>query len=181
MGTRHLIAAIVNGEPRLAQYGKWDGYLSGQGQKVVDFVSTHDMEHFKAKLLACYPVKTADEANKIAGLPNASGIIPAVFSWDTGADILPMIWGTAEPLNLHCWSWDFGNDSLFCEWAYVIDLDAMKLEVYRGFQKEPPTAGRWVGGPKDGDYYPIQLVATFDLDNIPSDWRSQCGVKYDDE
>jgi hypothetical protein len=32
---------------------------------------------------------------------------------------------------------DFIKDSLFCEWAYLINLDRGVLEVYRGFQYKP--------------------------------------------
>src|SRR2546429_7303910 len=31
---------------------------------------------------------------------------------------------------------DFPLDSLFCEWAYMVDLDLCVFEVYQGFQSE---------------------------------------------
>ena len=31
MGTRHMIGVVKDGIPRIAQYGQWDGYPSGQG------------------------------------------------------------------------------------------------------------------------------------------------------
>ncbi len=68
---------------------------------------------------------------------------------------------------------DFVSDSLFCEWAYVINLDEMVFEVYRGFQAEPHTAGRYAtsfityDSPLSASkYYPIALVKAYPLDGI---------------
>lgn len=38
MGTRHLIAAVIDGEYKIAQYGQWDGDPEGQGLTVLDFL-----------------------------------------------------------------------------------------------------------------------------------------------
>ena len=40
-------------------------------------------------------------------------------------------------------SHQFLADSLFCEWAYIVNLDSEKLEVYRGFNKDPHASGRY--------------------------------------
>jgi hypothetical protein len=34
-------------------------------------------------------------------------------------------------------------DSLFCEWAYIINLDSGKLEIYHGFNHDPDAPGRY--------------------------------------
>lgn len=75
----------------------------------------------------------------------------APLSRDVSASVLPLIAeGKVEFLND---SRDFGKDSLFCEWAYVIDLDENILECYKGFQKDTPTLGRWAGlRDEEGDY-----------------------------
>jgi hypothetical protein len=69
---------------------------------------------------------------------------------------------------------DFPLDSLWAEWGYVIDLDAQKFEVYRGFQQRPPTTGRFAGRggplhPKVGFYYPVALAASWPMSELPSD------------
>jgi hypothetical protein len=38
MGTRHLIEVKIDGELKVAQYGQWDGYLTGQGVNIADFI-----------------------------------------------------------------------------------------------------------------------------------------------
>jgi hypothetical protein len=66
---------------------------------------------------------------------------------------------------------DFMADSVWCEWAYVVNLDENVLEVYRGFQKQPHEKGRYAGmelipcnhGPQ---YYPVALVASYPFDSV---------------
>ena len=55
MGTRHLIAVQVDGEYKVAQYGQWDGYLSGQGTDVLTFLIglNGDYEKFKDQVRQC--------------------------------------------------------------------------------------------------------------------------------
>ena len=61
-----------------------------------------------------------------------------------------------------------------CEWAYVIDFDTDKLEVYKGFNKTPLSeSDRFHFLPlreKSGDtqYYQVRIVASFDLKNLPT-------------
>ena len=64
---------------------------------------------------------------------------------------------------------NFLNASLHCEWAYVVNLDTEKLEVYRGFQEKPHANSRFCTAdtrPING-YYPVALLAEFPLDSIP--------------
>ena len=38
---------------------------------------------------------------------------------------------------------DFIKDSLFCEYAYIVNLDSGMLEFWKGFQKEPDPGNRY--------------------------------------
>jgi hypothetical protein len=71
---------------------------------------------------------------------------------------------------------DFAADSLFCEWAYVLDLDREVLEVYTGFQKTPHQKGRFANMPyepeghrkgKPQEYWPVALVREWPLAKLP--------------
>ena len=42
MGTRNMTFVVESGEYRVAQYGQWDGYPSGQGLNIVDFMREQD-------------------------------------------------------------------------------------------------------------------------------------------
>ena len=38
MGTRHLTCVVKDGDYKVAQYGQWDGYPSGQGIDILTFL-----------------------------------------------------------------------------------------------------------------------------------------------
>ena len=54
---------------------------------------------------------------------------------------------------------DFIKDSLFCEYAYIYDIDTRHFQVYFGFQKEPDIISRYGTEPLHG-YFPCKLVAS---------------------
>lgn len=56
---------------------------------------------------------------------------------DTGAEILDLIASSTKPIPAIP-DLEFIGDGMFCEWAYVVDLDSNKLEAYAGWRK---TAG----------------------------------------
>jgi len=62
----------------------------------------------------------------------------------------------------------FLHASLFCEYAYIINLTDNTLEVYEGFQKEKPV-GRYADVPPDPDngYYAVTLVKAYPLNALP--------------
>jgi len=89
-------------------------------------------------------------------------------SRDTGAKILDIILDSNKPLKLIN-SLDFVNDSLFCEWAYVIDFDKNTFEVYEGFNKEPLSPDeRFYSEDEIKEYYPVKHIKTFTLNNLPT-------------
>jgi hypothetical protein len=51
MGTRHFQKVIdKDGVERVRQYGQWDGYLSGQGLDILNFLKTADLEKYQENL-----------------------------------------------------------------------------------------------------------------------------------
>lgn len=65
---------------------------------------------------------------------------------------------------------DWPGDSVWCEWGYLIDLDANTFEVYQGFQTRPHK-GRFANRPANerSGYYPVRLLASWPLDTLPDD------------
>jgi hypothetical protein len=75
---------------------------------------------------------------------------------------------------------DFPADSLFAEWGYVVDLDAQVFEVYRGFQHQRHSKGRFASRDGHEGYAPVALVKSWPLSELPSD-EEFGAVEGDDE
>lgn len=181
MGTRHLTCVFLNNAMKVAQYGQWDGYLSGQGQTVVDFLLK--LKRNKGKLLGTFVEKllnivhlTNEEVTarwKECGADNSGWVNMDVadkfkakypqLSRDCGAEVLDYILTSELPqvkLDL-----DFAGDSLFCEWCYVVNLDDKTLEIFKGFNTEPlgpkerflPLQNNKPAHPGENKYYPVKL------------------------
>lgn len=167
MGTRHLTMVIESNETKIAQYGQWDGYISGQGVTILDFLSKCDLEKFKKKVKALRWL-TSKEVDKVNADPNWVENYPHL-SRDAGGKILEMVYKKKITGLIN--NEEFAADSLMCEWAYVIDLDKRTLEVYEGFQKMPvKQTERFAKYNKkaDGGYYPCKLKKKFSLDKLPT-------------
>ena len=61
---------------------------------------------------------------------------------------------------------NFIKKSLFCEYAYIINLNDMTLEFYRGNQKVPQIGNRFGHVPDKDGYYPCRLVGVFNISEI---------------
>lgn len=182
MGTRHLIAAQVNGEYKLAQYGQWDGYPSGQGVKVLDFLkSKRNQTKLKKNLVDCtYIPEDELEANWDSILTEHPHI-----SRDTGASILEYVAADSRKLRN---SIEFAADGLFCEYAYVIDFDKNTLEIFQGFNKEPlDESERFASLPREptdaggSKYYGVKHVKTYDLTKLPTKHKFLTDLEHKEE
>jgi len=159
MGTRNLTMVIKDGQPRIAQYGQWDGYPEGQGVNTLTFLRTANLERFKSQLDKCHLSKEVSEDSVFDSRDHGAGILSLVN--EVEMDEIPLYDSSG-----------FAEDSLFCEWAYVIDLDKNVLEVYEGFNKSPlaETERFFYLQKENGDngYYPIKHVTSFPLSELPT-------------
>jgi hypothetical protein len=181
MGTRNL--TIVRDENLLfGQYGQWDGCPSGNGLEVLKFLKSQMLEgQFRQ---AVKRVKVADAA-RLEELEQAcvgKDTHPQFFR-DLGTGILDFIADTEGPIEVHN-QIDFAADSLFCEWAYMVDLVERKLRCFRGFNKAPLAEGdffHYLSDKKDGAYYPIKEIAAFSFDELPDKETFLKTLRPDDE
>lgn len=189
MGTRNLTCVFMDGEYRVAQYGQWDGYPGGQGKTILEFL--RDEENIKnlknnldktrffdqkgkdKKFLDEYdknaPEWSSDPDNRT---PEQKRWFSQFITRDLGGEILLKIANSTDAEILLKNSIDFAGDSLFCEFAYVVDFDKNTFEVYSGFNTSPlEKTSRFaeIKPEKGSEYYPVQLMHSFDIDNLPID------------
>jgi len=188
MGTRNLTCVVMDGEYKVAQYGQWDGYPSGQGITILNFLrEKYEPKKFREALKRCVfltPEQVQNTWTQSGANPESSlvsldiadkhtKVFPAL-SRDTGGKILELIQESENAIGLDN-DVEFAKDSLFCEWAYVIDLDKGTFEVYSGFNKQPLDKSErfYAEKPRDrangepGEYYPIRLVHAYKLSHLP--------------
>lgn len=172
MGTRSSIMVIHKDEIKISQYSQWDGYPTGVGKSILDILNDQnfDIIKFKQNLDNINPL-TSEEIKSINEDSNWPSKYPQ-FNRETGPDILKMILdGKIDKVLLLS---DFVYDSLFCEWAYVIDLDKELLEIYKGFNKYKLDKSErfYKDDPNNKGYYACKLFGIFSLKNLPSQFSS---------
>ena len=176
MGTRYLTAVYLDGEYKVAQFGAQDGYPRIGGAEVLRFartiVESTAREAFQEKVRQCHWI-TAEDLEAIGQAKGAD--------WETehpeladsaGAGILEMIRNSESGLALGD-DLEFAADSLFCEWAWVLDLDKGTFECYQGSNAEIPLTEQdrffFLRDKEDHGYYGVRLAKAWDLNHLPSE------------
>jgi len=186
MGTRHLIAVKIDGEYKVAQYGQWDGYLSGHGVKILRFLNSRHKkyERFKNRVRKCSFYTEAD-FELIDSKINDRGFMNVEWSdvpvkWqhvypqldrDLCSRILSFVAGTKNKeiklRNSIKFSCEIG-----CDYAYVIDFDTHTFEVFVSpHHKKYTDTSRFMPYYDESNRfsrYPMVLFKKFDLNNLPS-------------
>jgi hypothetical protein len=162
MGTRHLIVVTSRNKVKVAQYGQFDGYPSGQGADILNFILSANLSEFKNKVdaLSFYTEKEIDSLD-----PETNTEI----SRNTSSQLLNLIYdGKVRKVYNNE---KFAADGLFCEYCYVLDLDTYKLEVYTGSKTDLTPEDRFYYlmdfVEKDSEYKPVRKVIEFDMKNPP--------------
>lgn len=140
MGTRNLTIVIKDKKTKVAQYGQWDGYPTGQGETIANFLKTADLKKFKKQvdvLKEWTPKEIKDAYNEAGADPDSEWVSMDIsekvkqkypeLSRDYGAGILELIHnGTSTKVYLQE---DFKKDTLYCEYCYEIDLDKKTVKM----------------------------------------------------
>jgi len=183
MGTRNLTCVFIDNDFKVAQYGQWDGYPSGQGATLLELLAKLDLDTLKKNVRAsrwatdeeveaAWAEAGADPSAEFVPMEVADKLAKNHPEWhrDTAAEIVEMLGEGPLALRNNLW---FATDGVFCEWAYVVDLDAMTLEVYAGCNKTPgKDHGKFASLPRvegtNPKYSTVVLLKTYPISQLPS-------------
>ena len=178
MGTRGMIGIQAGGRV-VGTYNHYDSYPSWLGATMAreGIALAGDRERVAEQVAA---LRLVDEAEQPTPEERAVFTGSHDENVSTGADWYAVLRGLQGSIKAYLDAGvmpdglAFASDSLFCEWAYIVDLDAGTLEVYKGLQQAPPTAGRFAGPcePPATGYYPVNLVRTLSLSDLAQNPRS---------
>lgn len=194
MGTRNLTMVIdKKGDMKIAQYGQWDGYPSGQGVTILNFARNKEkmarlenefdnirfLNKNDKEYLEAYDSRAPEWSNEPDNRTDEDK-----YWWektqtrDLGGEILDSIITIDKsrlPKEMNgkiCLSdtREFGKDSLFCEYAYCINLQTDKLMCFFGFNQDESKQHEWFEtDPSDSGYVGCRLVKEYDLNNLPDE------------
>ena len=150
MGTRNLTIIFDEGEVKLAKYCQWDGYPDGQGLTALSAVNQHgnrirenlhliqeateaDIQSaIRAAHEACEEEYEEDSPYMGWEVGRAMTRLTPLLTRDSGTIVLEHIANATEQIviqNMDDWQ-SFAEDSLFCEWIWLINFDEQRLEAY---------------------------------------------------
>lgn len=196
MGTRGLTGFVADGVEKIA-YQQFDSYPGGVGVTVLEWLrsAAQDIPALREKVAALRVVNeddkpTTEDVERLAGFADLNVSTQDPREWyvllrETQGNPAAMLRAGAV-LDAS----DFPLDSLFCEWGYLVDLDAETFEVYEGFQQSRHNRGRFAsrGGEQYGDkglphggYYPVALVKSWPLDKLPTRDEFLAALEGDDK
>jgi hypothetical protein len=182
MGTRGIVGVCVDGIDKMA-YNHFDSYpeclgvsMLGQCRKLVKraggLATAQDAARAIRLVNDTTPV-TAEDVKKYAIVTDLEVGNQSPYDWycllrGAQGNLLAYLDG-----GIMLDAATFILDSLFCEWGYIVNLDTEKLEVYKGFQRQPHDKGRFTrrklpNGDASDRLYPCALVAEFDLRKLPT-------------
>lgn len=159
MGTRGAYGYRINCQDKVT-YNHFDSYPDYLGRRVMAYISATPIPEMKEaasriELVKCesHPTQLLIERyKKYADLEVSDHKYEDWYCLlrNCQGDLFAYHHGLRHMVDYR----DFLIDSLFCEWAYIINLDTEKLETYKGLNKDPESPGRYArSSAEDNDSY----------------------------
>ena len=198
MGTRGVWGLRKNGHT-IAVYHHFDSYPEGLGLGFIGFLKKNPTEKLSQmfdNIVEIVPDSEPTEEQKQYCIQ--MGWCDLNVSNRSTTDWYCLLRDTQEPEN---WQFavdygktvyvdnytDFIKDSLFCEYAYIYDVDSRALEFYDGFQKVPQKSNLYGCELNEDGYYPCRMVGAICKEDVDKSdvkaivrWMNGCleGEKY---
>ena len=177
MSTRGLFGFRKDGEDKVI-YNHFDSYPEGLGASMIEMLKRADMDklsaHFNNIICADDDSEPTDDIIaqcKKLGLVNTNVSEKSLKDWYCltrelqDPEKFRQVLESGEKFPIIC-EIDFIKDSLFCEYAYIFDLNTLVLEVYKGFQHRPQENNRYGTEPNRDGYFPCELVGEISAEAI---------------
>ena len=191
MGTRGLYGFRKDGVDKLT-YNHFDSYPDCLGETMAEFCKTTSIKEMheifdRIVLVDEHDIPTDKQIKECIEYYNGDVSTGSPQDWycllrDAQGNPNAYKHGLKYMIDNH----NFIKDSLFCEYAYIINLDEGCLEFYVGFQKEPSEYNRY-GTEKEDNYYPCKMIAYYALDTnktieeIVRDMNASVDAEFNDE
>lgn len=186
MGTRGAFGFYKDGVDK-STYNHYDSYPDGLGEEVVKFIRASNIVEMneifdRLTIVDSDATPTPEQIEACKQYADTSVSTGQLTEWyvllrSAQGDLFALRDGLSYMIG---GGKEFMKDSLFCEWAYIINLDDNVLEVYQGFQKTPDNNRYQISEPDNG-YYHVKLLKTYPLENIPENWVEEIEALEEDE
>lgn len=170
IGTRGAFGVVVDGVEKIG-YNQYDSYPEGHGVENLQWIRSIIERGFEGDMRAmAHDAELVNDDTPItpADIEHLSDYTDLGVSAQSTDDWYCLTRGTHGHIGqmVECGyildASDFVTDTLFCEWAYVVDFDKRTFEVYSD-RRDGRGAGRWdhMGG--------VPLIAVYSFDDLPTD------------
>ena len=171
MGTRGCYGFYKNGVTK-ATYNHFDSYIGGLGKDILDFVENTSIPIMN-KIFDKIELVREDDIPTIEQIENCQKYTDLDVSNKSIMDFYCLLRNAQGDLNAYKTdlkymidSKEFLGNSLFCEYAYIINLDKNVLEFYKGFNKVPQNNRYSKFADEKEKYKECKLVAEYPLTEI---------------
>ena len=170
MSTRGAYGFYKDGVSKIT-YNHFDSYPEELGLDIIKYIKSKPIEEMNADFNSITMVNgndkpTTEQFLKCAEYYNYNVSSKSPEKWYC---LLPEAQGDLDAsakIGIMIDSQEFMKDSLFCEYAYIINLDKDVLEIYKGFQKRRSDTRYQPDNPEGQGYWGCKLIKEISLVDI---------------